>query len=152
MDEVFNQGIGLVLVVGPYYADSIRSQLAECGRKVGKSATWLKDHLPPFGNNEPATDEPAAQAREIICLPNCRKPSALACAAGSVLLHRGFFRFRDRLRRTGFVESVDQRPRAVTVAKHDRPVGICAGKMASTGTAPAFSRLSISVNSGGISV
>jgi phosphoribosylformylglycinamidine cyclo-ligase len=31
MNEVFNQGIGLVLVVGPYYADSIRSQLAECG-------------------------------------------------------------------------------------------------------------------------
>ena len=31
MDEVFNQGIGLVLVVGPFYADSIRSQLADCG-------------------------------------------------------------------------------------------------------------------------
>jgi phosphoribosylformylglycinamidine cyclo-ligase len=31
MDEVFNQGIGLALVVGPFYADSIRSQLADCG-------------------------------------------------------------------------------------------------------------------------
>lgn len=31
MDEVFNQGIGLALVVSPYYADSIISQLADCG-------------------------------------------------------------------------------------------------------------------------
>ena len=31
MDEVFNLGIGLVLVVRPFYADSIRSQLADCG-------------------------------------------------------------------------------------------------------------------------
>jgi phosphoribosylformylglycinamidine cyclo-ligase len=40
MDEVFNQGIGLVLVVGPYYADSIRSQLAECG-----SESWQIGHV-----------------------------------------------------------------------------------------------------------
>jgi phosphoribosylformylglycinamidine cyclo-ligase len=31
MDRVFNMGIGLVLVVSPYYADSIRHQLADCG-------------------------------------------------------------------------------------------------------------------------
>src|SRR5262249_53705052 len=31
MDQVFNLGIGLVLVVSPYYADSIRAQLADCG-------------------------------------------------------------------------------------------------------------------------
>jgi phosphoribosylformylglycinamidine cyclo-ligase len=31
MDRVFNMGIGLVLVVSPYYADSIRSQLAGLG-------------------------------------------------------------------------------------------------------------------------
>jgi phosphoribosylformylglycinamidine cyclo-ligase len=31
MDEVFNMGLGLVLVVSPYYADSIRAQLAESG-------------------------------------------------------------------------------------------------------------------------
>ena len=30
MDQVFNMGIGLVLVVSPYYADSVRSQIAEC--------------------------------------------------------------------------------------------------------------------------
>jgi phosphoribosylformylglycinamidine cyclo-ligase len=31
MDQVFNLGVGLVLVVSPYYADSIRAQLADCG-------------------------------------------------------------------------------------------------------------------------
>ena len=31
MERVFNLGIGLVLVVSPYYADSIRSQLASHG-------------------------------------------------------------------------------------------------------------------------
>ena len=31
MDRVFNMGVGLVLVVSPYYADSIRSQLADLG-------------------------------------------------------------------------------------------------------------------------
>ena len=31
MDRVFNMGIGLALVVSPYYADSIRGQLADCG-------------------------------------------------------------------------------------------------------------------------
>ncbi|MDZ4818665.1 MAG: phosphoribosylformylglycinamidine cyclo-ligase, partial [Planctomycetota bacterium] len=30
MDQVFNMGIGLVLVVSPYYADSIRQQLTDC--------------------------------------------------------------------------------------------------------------------------
>jgi phosphoribosylformylglycinamidine cyclo-ligase len=29
MDRVFNQGIGLVLIVSPYYADSIQRQLGE---------------------------------------------------------------------------------------------------------------------------
>jgi phosphoribosylformylglycinamidine cyclo-ligase len=31
MDQVFNMGLGLVLVVSPYYAESIQSQLADCG-------------------------------------------------------------------------------------------------------------------------
>ena len=31
MDRVFNMGIGLVLVVSPYYATSIRHQLQDCG-------------------------------------------------------------------------------------------------------------------------
>jgi len=31
MDHVFNMGLGLVLVVSPYYADSVRSQLTDCG-------------------------------------------------------------------------------------------------------------------------
>jgi phosphoribosylformylglycinamidine cyclo-ligase len=31
MDRVFNMGIGLVLIVSPHYADSIRGQLADCG-------------------------------------------------------------------------------------------------------------------------
>jgi phosphoribosylformylglycinamidine cyclo-ligase len=31
MDEVFNMGIGLVLIVSPHYADSIRHQLADSG-------------------------------------------------------------------------------------------------------------------------
>ncbi|HEX7447894.1 MAG TPA: phosphoribosylformylglycinamidine cyclo-ligase [Pirellulales bacterium] len=31
MDRVFNMGLGLVLIVSPYYADSIRHQLADCG-------------------------------------------------------------------------------------------------------------------------
>jgi phosphoribosylformylglycinamidine cyclo-ligase len=31
MDRVFNMGIGLVLVVSPYYADSIRHQFGDCG-------------------------------------------------------------------------------------------------------------------------
>lgn len=31
MDRVFNMGVGLVLAVSPYYADSIRSQFTDCG-------------------------------------------------------------------------------------------------------------------------
>lgn len=31
MDRVFNMGLGMVLVVAPFYADSIRAQLTECG-------------------------------------------------------------------------------------------------------------------------
>lgn len=31
MDRVFNMGIGLVLVVSPHYAESIRHQLSDCG-------------------------------------------------------------------------------------------------------------------------
>jgi phosphoribosylformylglycinamidine cyclo-ligase len=31
MDRVFNMGVGLVLVVSPHYAESIRGQLADCG-------------------------------------------------------------------------------------------------------------------------
>jgi phosphoribosylformylglycinamidine cyclo-ligase len=36
MDRVFNMGIGLVLVVSPFYAESIQGQLAECGL-----SSWL---------------------------------------------------------------------------------------------------------------
>jgi len=41
MDQVFNMGIGLVLVVSPHYADSIRHQLADCGLdcwQIGQAA------------------------------------------------------------------------------------------------------------------
>jgi phosphoribosylformylglycinamidine cyclo-ligase len=31
MDQVFNMGVGMALVVSPYYAESIRGQLADCG-------------------------------------------------------------------------------------------------------------------------
>jgi phosphoribosylformylglycinamidine cyclo-ligase len=31
MDRVFNMGVGLILVVSPYYADSIRTQLSDLG-------------------------------------------------------------------------------------------------------------------------
>lgn len=33
MERVFNMGLGLVLVVNPYFADSVRSQLADCGHE-----------------------------------------------------------------------------------------------------------------------
>jgi phosphoribosylformylglycinamidine cyclo-ligase len=39
MDQVFNMGIGLVLIVAPFYADSIRQQLAR-GRSKGLKS-WL---------------------------------------------------------------------------------------------------------------
>jgi phosphoribosylformylglycinamidine cyclo-ligase len=31
MARVFNMGVGLVLVVSPFFADSIRHQMADCG-------------------------------------------------------------------------------------------------------------------------
>ncbi len=31
MDRVFNMGLGLVMIVGPHYAESIRHQLTDCG-------------------------------------------------------------------------------------------------------------------------
>ncbi len=40
MDQVFNGGIGLVLVASPYYADSIRGQLADCGLE-----SWQIGHI-----------------------------------------------------------------------------------------------------------
>jgi len=40
MDQVFNMGIGMVLVVSAYYAESIRHQLADCGL-----ASWLIGHV-----------------------------------------------------------------------------------------------------------
>jgi phosphoribosylformylglycinamidine cyclo-ligase len=49
MDQVFNMGIGLVMIVSPYYAESIRHQLADAGlnnwvigrvRKGPKSVVW----------------------------------------------------------------------------------------------------------------
>jgi phosphoribosylformylglycinamidine cyclo-ligase len=36
MDRVFNMGIGLVLIVSPHYADSIRGQLGDCGLQSWK--------------------------------------------------------------------------------------------------------------------
>lgn len=36
MDEVFNMGLGLALVVRPHFADSVRRQLADCGLE-----SWL---------------------------------------------------------------------------------------------------------------
>ncbi|MEX1223343.1 MAG: phosphoribosylformylglycinamidine cyclo-ligase [Pirellulales bacterium] len=36
MDRVFNMGVGLVLAVSPYYAESIQAQLADCGLE-----SWL---------------------------------------------------------------------------------------------------------------
>jgi phosphoribosylformylglycinamidine cyclo-ligase len=36
MYRVFNMGVGLVLVVSPYYAESIQQQLATCGLE-----SWL---------------------------------------------------------------------------------------------------------------
>ena len=40
MDRVFNMGIGLVLVVAPYYADSVREQLADA-----QLANWPIGHI-----------------------------------------------------------------------------------------------------------
>lgn len=42
MDRVFNMGLGLVLAVSPYYADSIQHQLADCGLaswQIGQTAS-----------------------------------------------------------------------------------------------------------------
>ena len=49
MDRVFNMGVGLVLVVSPYYADSIHQQLTDLGldnwpngyvREGAKAVAW----------------------------------------------------------------------------------------------------------------
>jgi phosphoribosylformylglycinamidine cyclo-ligase len=40
MERVFNLGIGLALVVSPHYADSIRSQVADCGLE-----SWQIGHV-----------------------------------------------------------------------------------------------------------
>jgi len=37
MDRVFNMGLGMVLVVSPHFADSIRHQLADLGFETGRS-------------------------------------------------------------------------------------------------------------------
>jgi phosphoribosylformylglycinamidine cyclo-ligase len=42
LDRVFNQGIGLVLVVSPYFAESVRSQLADAGY-----ASWAIGQVRP---------------------------------------------------------------------------------------------------------
>jgi phosphoribosylformylglycinamidine cyclo-ligase len=47
MYRVFNMGIGLALVVSPFYADSIQSQLAESGR-----ASWIIGRAVAAGNQE----------------------------------------------------------------------------------------------------
>ena len=38
MYSVFNMGVGLVLVVSPYYAESIQQQLAKSGSRAGRLA------------------------------------------------------------------------------------------------------------------
>jgi phosphoribosylformylglycinamidine cyclo-ligase len=48
MEQVFNLGIGMALVVSPYYAESIRHQLADCGL-----TSW------PIGRVEPGAREVA---------------------------------------------------------------------------------------------
>ena len=50
MHRVFNMGIGLALVVSPYYAESIREQLAACGL-----ASW------PIGRTVAATSAASDQ-------------------------------------------------------------------------------------------
>jgi phosphoribosylformylglycinamidine cyclo-ligase len=45
MDRVFNMGIGMVLVVSPHYAESIRHQLADCGLEswvIGRTTSGAK--------------------------------------------------------------------------------------------------------------
>jgi phosphoribosylformylglycinamidine cyclo-ligase len=42
MERVFNMGIGMALVVSPYYAESIRSQLASSGIE-----SWVIGHAQP---------------------------------------------------------------------------------------------------------
>ena len=42
MDQVFNMGIGLVMVVSPYYADSVQHQL-----KRGGVDSWPIGHVRP---------------------------------------------------------------------------------------------------------
>ena len=51
MDQVFNMGLGLVLLVSPYYAESIRHQLTDAGlnnwvigrvRKGPHGVVWAK--------------------------------------------------------------------------------------------------------------
>ena len=45
MDRVFNMGIGLVLIVSPYYAEAIRHQLADCGIEswtIGRTAAGVR--------------------------------------------------------------------------------------------------------------
>jgi phosphoribosylformylglycinamidine cyclo-ligase len=39
MDQVFNMGLGLVLIVAPFYAESIRHQLSR-----GRLKNWLIGH------------------------------------------------------------------------------------------------------------
>jgi phosphoribosylformylglycinamidine cyclo-ligase len=46
MDRVFNMGIGMVLVVSPHFADSIRKQLADLGHEnwqIGEVAAASPD-------------------------------------------------------------------------------------------------------------
>jgi phosphoribosylformylglycinamidine cyclo-ligase len=46
MEQVFNMGIGMVLVVSAFYADSIRAQLAGCGVQswvIGRAQAGLKE-------------------------------------------------------------------------------------------------------------
>jgi phosphoribosylformylglycinamidine cyclo-ligase len=46
MDQVFNMGLGLVLVVSPYYAESIQQQLSGCGLEswpIGRAVAGNQD-------------------------------------------------------------------------------------------------------------
>jgi len=47
MQRVFNMGIGLVLVVSPFFADSIRGRLADCGME-----SWTIGHVTSAGPSD----------------------------------------------------------------------------------------------------
>ena len=61
MDQVFNMGVGMVLVVSPYYAESIQHQLAQWD-----VASWQIGHVRP-GPGGVVWGASAASARGRAC-------------------------------------------------------------------------------------